>query len=316
MFSLNWFTTVPGILITVGVLLLVVALIIFIVTSINDKKRAKGEVNTPVNVVDNSNIPAVQAVDVPAPSVYSTNVVSAQNVNSNVAVPEVGSMEEAARAADLNAVPPVTDFNASIPGMKVSPEDMVSVYSGNTLSTPTVEPVVEVSSVAESPVVAETAPVETTMSEMPSVTETPVMPEVSTMPKMPVMPEVNVQVETPVIPEVTAMPEMPTMVAPSVEQVVPEMQDVEAPSISIDAVASVPETQIYGGATPVVPEIKEEEHHEIYGGANPLENTQSVPISDITNNGLTSIDSIPSYTANSQASVSEPVNTYNANINA
>ena len=36
---------------------------------------------------------------------------------------------------------------------------------------------------------------------------------------------------------------------------------------------------IYGGVSPVVPTVSdEEEHRPIYGGANPLENTQSVPI--------------------------------------
>ena len=43
-FSLEWFKTPPGILITAGVVLLVIALIMFIVTSVKSKKGAKEEV--------------------------------------------------------------------------------------------------------------------------------------------------------------------------------------------------------------------------------------------------------------------------------
>ena len=43
-----------------------------------------------------------------------------------------------------------------------------------------------------------------------------------------------------------------------------------------------PEPVIYGGANPIVPEINiQEPQHQIYGGANPLENTQSIPISNL-----------------------------------
>ena len=40
-FDLNWFTTVPGIFITVGVVLLVIALILLIVTGRKSKKEKK-----------------------------------------------------------------------------------------------------------------------------------------------------------------------------------------------------------------------------------------------------------------------------------
>ena len=43
-FDLSWFKTVPGLLITCGVVLLIIALIIFIVTSKNNKN-----VNSVVN---------------------------------------------------------------------------------------------------------------------------------------------------------------------------------------------------------------------------------------------------------------------------
>lgn len=40
-FDLSWFKTVPGLLITCGVVLLIIALIIFIVTSKNNKNAKK-----------------------------------------------------------------------------------------------------------------------------------------------------------------------------------------------------------------------------------------------------------------------------------
>ena len=43
--SLSWFTTVPGLLITGGVLLLVIALIIFVVTSVKDLAYARDEIS-------------------------------------------------------------------------------------------------------------------------------------------------------------------------------------------------------------------------------------------------------------------------------
>ncbi len=42
-FSFDWFLTVPGMLITGGVLLLLIALIMFIVTSVKSKKGSKEE---------------------------------------------------------------------------------------------------------------------------------------------------------------------------------------------------------------------------------------------------------------------------------
>ena len=40
-FDLSWFTTIPGLLITGGIVLLIIALIIFIVTGRKNKKEEK-----------------------------------------------------------------------------------------------------------------------------------------------------------------------------------------------------------------------------------------------------------------------------------
>ena len=80
--------------------------------------------------------------------------------------------------------------------------------------------------------------------------------------------------ETPVAPTVEpAVPIMETPVAPVVETIVP------TPAVEQQA---TPQPVIYGGANPIVPEINiQETPHQIYGGANPLENTQSIPISNL-----------------------------------
>ena len=81
--------------------------------------------------------------------------------------------------------------------------------------------------------------------------------------------------DAPVAPAVeTAAPVMDAPVAPAVE---PAAQEVEA---NVTPIAEQP--VIYGGANPIVPEINiQEPQHQIYGGANPLENTQSIPISNL-----------------------------------
>lgn len=70
MFSLNWFTTIPGILITIGVLLLIIALVIFIITNKKGKKE-KGEIGTTkeVSTVPNNTVMPTA----PAPSIITTN---------------------------------------------------------------------------------------------------------------------------------------------------------------------------------------------------------------------------------------------------
>ena len=63
-FSLEWFTSLPGLLISCGVLLLIVALIVFIVSSAKSKKEKNPLKNesTANNVVDNK-MTAKQAVE-------------------------------------------------------------------------------------------------------------------------------------------------------------------------------------------------------------------------------------------------------------
>ena len=70
-----------------------------------------------------------------------------------------------------------------------------------------------------------------------------------------------------------SMPETPTVEPIAPEQATPTLE--ATPQVQSEPV-------IYGGANPIVPEINiQEPQHQIYGGANPLENTQSIPISNL-----------------------------------
>lgn len=269
MFSLNWFTTVPGILITVGVLLLVVALIIFIVTSMKDKKKGK----TPAEI---------------------------KEADKNMASPQTLANSEVQQAQVNSATTPVT------PAPVVNP-----TVTPNLVQQTPIQTEVSTEVVPQAPVMPEEPAPITTAVEVPTVGIMPqdasVAPQtsapVAVTPEVPTIP-VQPTIEQPATPEIpvtnVTIPDVP-----SVEQVVPEMQDTNPGTVTVNAeVPTIPitEPQIYGGATPNVTSVPETEHHEIYGGANPLESTQQIPISEITNNninvnnenpaGLTSIDSV------------------------
>ena len=114
------------------------------------------------------------------------------------------------------------------------------------------------------------------------------MPQVATMPSVEQVAPIAPEQVTPVTPQAPAMPTVePVMQA----EVTPEMPTVQpiapTPQAPVEQPAIQPQTStgpvIYGGANPIVPEINiNEPQHQIYGGANPLENTQSIPISNLT----------------------------------
>lgn len=300
MFSLSWFTTIPGLLITGGVLLLVIAFVIFIVTSKKDKKAAAqaasdGSVSPTVptvQVMDSQS--GVTASTIPGdinsvvqPNVVSvtpqpTSVVEPSPVNVEMptatfaAIPEVHSNGDFAQSADLGQIPePISTPNPSTDAFSNIPQVPNIDMQG---------PSANMSSVS--------APIGESVA-IPPVDSTP-----------------TVSVSDAVSPVVS--PVENTIPAPSVEQVIPEMQDVGAPTITVSDpyVSSSPEVStvspsvvptveqgpvsIYGGSSPVVPNISTPETHQIYGGVSPLENTQSVSISDITNGIYTANNNVAS----------------------
>ena len=265
MFSLKWFTTIPGLLITGGVLLLVVALVIFIVTSKKDKKNKKAEKSAGVATIPNSGV-----------------VTNPEGVgNLNVSNQPNGVIGQPAMGMDSISIPapgPVpTVPNVQPPTLDSVPVPTPDITIGEVSSVPGVLPVQEAVPVIDPQPVVSIAPTD----NMSQINEVPVnTPNISEVPT--------------VSTAFNASNNTSNVVTPSVEQVIPELQDVGAPTInttdnysspySSDGLnTSVSTTPIYGGSDPTISNLSLTETPQIYGGANPLEGTQSVPINDIAN---------------------------------
>ena len=302
-FDFSWFTTIEGMLITGGVLLLLLALIILIVTTSKKKKEEAALTENVDNNINNQSVTSQVIDNQPLP-------VTPEPVNNGMGLPEVNTQTVNMNDSIMNVPDPIAvetnepvvqDINVQTPSveMPVSPE--VSAEPSMDIPTPTVEPVVE------SPIVMP----ETPQNIQPAFEQPPVVPAMET-------PEVVPSIEMPVI-EQNEMPAietpevvMPTVVEPAmptIQPVAPAVETMTVPDIpvvqptteipTVDTITPVEQTPvvespvvkpvqaepvIYGGASPVVPDISintNEQPHQIYGGANPLENTQSIPISNI-----------------------------------
>ena len=202
-FSLDWFMTIPGMLITGGVVFLIIALIIFIATG-NKKPKTNKEVQ---------------------------------------AVQEASKQEAVATASQTVTPTPVVPTNNQVvtPQPVVTPEPVV--------------PATPVNSMAEKSVKEEVEPAVFTATIPEDIAPQPVVQQGVPVVNPTVSPIV---VNQPVVPSIPVNEE--------------KKETIQTPSVDMPR-------QIYGGASPIVPNVPhEEEHRQIYGGANPLENTQSVPI--------------------------------------
>ena len=281
-FDFGWFLTVPGILITGGVLLLIVALIILIATSGKKNKENQEVVEEASADTNNQNV-AEQSVEPAMPEAASeavapTEVVpemdQPQPVDANDSImnmPEpvvAGAAPEANQMGDVQPIQEAPAFEPQVANVE----------------QPAIEPVAE-TPVMEQPV--QEAPVTETPAFEPQVAnvEQPTMEPVAEAPVME-QPAVQPVVEAPVMEQPAAMPEapvaQPTMEANSVPNIDNGVQPVaEAPAVEV----ANPEPAVYGGTNPTVSDVNvsapQAEQPQIYGGANPLENTQSIPISNI-----------------------------------
>ena len=160
-FSLDWFLSIPGLLITGGVLLLLIALIILIVTS-----RKKKDKNDSTAATEPAQATAATSPEAPATPA----------VNSNGAVPEMNS--------PAMSTGTIMDIPAPVgTGQNIDPN--ANMNNAMPMSMPTTEPVVPVDPMA-APTVQATPEMAQTMgiNEMPAVApvaptmETPVAPAV------------------------------------------------------------------------------------------------------------------------------------------
>ena len=253
-FDLSFFTSIPGMLITGGVLLLLIALVIFIATgSKKDKKGKKGEAQNVEASIDNNTVVATPTVD--------TSVAT-----EPVVMPTVETQP-------VTAVQPVDTVNVVNAGNAVSDNSSISANTMDN-SVPTVENApVDVIVKAEEPAVVQT---ETPQVEVPK----PVEPVITPMEEVQSNSNTNANANEPI----NVVPPTPVVSEPMNS---PNTEVAEAPTITIvDKEESIPQVEmpqeepkpIYGGASPVIPKIDVgEEHRPIYGGADPLENTGAIP---------------------------------------
>ena len=293
-FSLDWFTSIPGLLITGGVILLIIALIILIVTSGKKKKQKKQDEqasgNEPAtttqatqampNTANNNgavpemNSPAMTGgtiMDIPAP--VATNPTSDMNLNNGMAMPT----DTQAGVANVNAMDPMASATIQpTPVVNTPPIQEVPMAP----STPAVEPttpeqVAPMAPPIEQPTPEPIAPIAPTVEQPTPEPIAPIAPTVEQPTPEPITPM------APSVPMEQISPEQVASVATTPSQITPEPVASVAPT---QATSQQPQGQpvIYGGANPIVPEINiSEPQHQIYGGANPLENTQSIPISNL-----------------------------------
>ena len=254
-FSLDWFMTIPGMLITGGVLFLIIALVIFIVTG-NKKSKPKKEVVAAQNESATQAVVATQTQVVQQPTVATTEPVQP-------VTPAVESL--------TTPQPIVTETPQSV--------EPVSIVS---------QPAVETGAPIINQVPAEPAVFSAKIPE--EVVPTPVVEPQTTPINEPI--EMKVSESEPVeivkptvaVPTVNEVPTEPVVNTPSMF----DTQAVEVPTSSYKApVVENKERPIYGGVSQIVPPIPHEAaHRPIYGGANPLENTQSVPIVELNQEKL------------------------------
>ena len=239
-FNPGWFLTLPGILITSGVILLLIALILLLTSA---KKEEEEENVSPANNFTTTN------VETPvAPEPVQINVPQAP-VQEEIKPPVV---EQPTIQPVQNIVEPQMAQQSPIANMGTG---ILDIANNNTkpvveeVAMPTKTETPGILNIGES-----TVPVQTQPEEIPSININSVVPPVET-------PVIN---PTPVVNATPVVPQAP-------------VQEEDKKVITTEPVQPV---SIYGGVSPTIDIKKENLQPEktvIYGGADPLENTAPIP---------------------------------------
>ena len=247
-FDLEWFTTLPGILITGGVVVLLIALILFIASNKKDKNKSQevAPVENPVSTetqasmdtnIDNNMMMGAAAQMINPMEPVNNNVIANSGMDIN-------------ESFGVNPTEPVANDMPTIPVVETP---TTVTYSAQPASTNVVDfstPAIEV------PEVASVEPIE------PVVNNNDVIPEVTPYAET-VASNVNEQ----------SMNVTPTYSEPVVTPAEPITPVVETPVTPVQE-----QPVIYGGANPAsVNQAPVQPRPVIYGGANPLENTTTLP---------------------------------------
>ena len=199
--------------------------------------------------------PVVEA-NVVTPELMSQTLEPTPGVNTNTNINTVQESVITEPTQDLphleqQPVIPTVDLSAPVQEMP----SIAPAVDSNPFQPMATAPIVEPTPVQEAPTIA------------PTIEQTPVQgiaPAIA-----PTVEATPIQEVSPVAPTIEQAPTIPT-ITPAVEQPIQQEQPVQQGPV------------IYGGANPIVPEINiQQPQHQIYGGANPLENTQSIPISNL-----------------------------------
>ena len=251
-FDLEWFTTLPGLLITGGVIVLLIALIIFIISNKKADKNKEEE---------------VASSDVATSDVSASAELNTPEQVAEVAPIVVPSIDNNMAAMPINTDPAPMGFNPGENGTYTS-RGSVNILGELPVEQPTSipTPVVNTNDNVVVPTVAEPA--------QPVVNDFNVN---NTMPSNNVV-DFTAVANTPVEPIQSQVVEVPTVVTPVQEVAQPQV----APVAPVEPVVQQEvQPTIYGGVNPInavnnataVNDVKP----VIYGGANPLENTTTIP---------------------------------------
>lgn len=281
-FDLSWFTTIPGMFITGGVILLIIALISLIATGKKSKKEKKKMEEKEQMENQTPEVESVEATtSVPVENQpIAQPVVEPQVVNTNQPVEATPAPIENMQQPSVGATPLEAAYQQN-PAPIINNIGMPSTQFEN-MQPPVVEPQANVQPVYEPPVV-EPVPV-TPVTDNISINPVPVEAEpVQTQPtpSIPTFTEPVIEPVKPIVDNINVNT-TPTYTTPVYEQPAPSVPTFTEPvvePVQTQPVNPQPEPVIYGGASPIVTDINlnQNTQHQIYGGADPLQNTQTIP---------------------------------------
>lgn len=274
-FDVNWFTTLPGMLIAGGVVLLLLSFILFV--SSGHKKKVKKEEVVTTNVAPNFYDPTMNANVGIDPNMNQTfnNNPTMTSINDNV---NTNPMINTNTMVDPSINQNISSQNISVDPMTVQQE---AVHPVEFNSNPSVVSPINNQFINETPVTpVDVTPISPVMvnEEVPPVdTVSNTNIENNSINPVEVVPT-SVDVEIPDVPVVNSNIEATDIASADhsvdIEKNIDASQNEEQPVIpSVE-----PTTTIYGGESPTVDFKQEESSHQIYGGANPLDKTQTIPI--------------------------------------
>ena len=216
-FSLDWFMTIPGMLITGGAVFLIIALIIFIATG-NKKPKTNKEVQAVQEASKQEAVATASQTVTPTPVVPTNNqVVTPQPVVTPEPVVPATPVNSMAEKSVKEEVEPAV-FTATIP-KDIAPQPVVQQ------SVPVVNPTV--SPIVNNTTVSPTMPT----PAVPTIEQTPVVNQ-PVVPSIPVNEEKKETIQTPSV-------DMPRQIYGGASPIVPNVPHEEE------------HRQIYGGANPL-----------------------------------------------------------------